>query len=106
MPILYYRANPAGKRHDPSDFGSPRELNIYNYLDNDPLVFLGLPTNQSFEHYLYQDPGGGSPGQRFYEMTLNTEIDTMERPYNPDSYILISAGHDGIYGSEDDITNF
>ena len=27
-------------------------------------------------------------------------------PYRPDSYILISAGADGLYGTGDDITNF
>jgi len=27
-------------------------------------------------------------------------------PYRPDSYILISAGADGYYGTADDITNF
>jgi len=27
-------------------------------------------------------------------------------PYRPDSYVLISSGKDGIYGSEDDIRNF
>jgi hypothetical protein len=28
------------------------------------------------------------------------------QPYNPDTYILISAGRDGLYGTEDDIKNF
>jgi prepilin-type N-terminal cleavage/methylation domain-containing protein len=28
------------------------------------------------------------------------------RPYKPDSFVLISAGNDGIYGTGDDITNF
>ena len=107
MPILYYRANPSGIRHDPNDFAPPDPLkpNIYNYLDNDYLVMLGIPTNQALVHPLHQASVGGE-GQRFYEVTLNEEIDTMERPYNPESYILISAGYDGLYGTEDDIYNF
>jgi type II secretory pathway pseudopilin PulG len=32
--------------------------------------------------------------------------DTPLRPVNPDSYLLISAGVDGRYGTNDDITNF
>ena len=31
---------------------------------------------------------------------------TLLRPVNPDSYLLISAGVDGRYGTNDDITNF
>ena len=30
----------------------------------------------------------------------------MDMPYNRDSYILISAGMDGEYGTADDMTNF
>jgi hypothetical protein len=29
-----------------------------------------------------------------------------EWPVNADSYVLISAGADGLYGTADDITNF
>jgi prepilin-type N-terminal cleavage/methylation domain-containing protein len=105
MPILYYKPNPSGIRHDPNDYTAQPELNIYNYLDNDPLVDLGIPTNQALVHPLHQGPVGGQ-GQKFYEMTHNKEIDTMDRPYNPESYILISAGYDGLYGTEDDIFNF
>ena len=28
------------------------------------------------------------------------------KPVNPDTYLLISAGPDGIYGTNDDINNF
>jgi type II secretory pathway pseudopilin PulG len=106
MPILYYKANTSGFRHDPNDFGGTDiQLDIYNYLDNDELVKLGLPTNSNFVHPLHQATGG-QVGEKFYEMTLNKQIDTMKRPYNPESYILISAGYDGTYGTEDDICNF
>ncbi len=27
-------------------------------------------------------------------------------PYRPDSYLLVSAGPDGLYGNEDDVRNF
>ena len=28
------------------------------------------------------------------------------KPVNPDKFILISAGNDGLFGTEDDVTNF
>jgi len=34
------------------------------------------------------------------------DIATPLRPVNPDSYLLISAGADGIWGTRDDVTNF
>lgn len=109
MPILYYKANPSGTLHDPNltDFTSNGSLYIYDYRENDELVQLGIPTNQNADfHPLHKDPAGGADGTRFYEMTLNKQVDSMERPYNPESYLLISAGYDGTYGTEDDICNF
>jgi hypothetical protein len=37
---------------------------------------------------------------------VDISISGISRPYNPKSFILISAGFDGIYGTKDDITNF
>jgi len=31
---------------------------------------------------------------------------TVVRPFRADTYILISAGKDGLYGTKDDICNF
>jgi hypothetical protein len=31
---------------------------------------------------------------------------SLPRPYRRDSYILISAGYDGLYGTADDVLNF
>ncbi len=49
------------------------------------------------------------PGFRFYRNTENFEITGatgMARPFRADSYILMSAGYDGDYGTADDIYNF
>jgi hypothetical protein len=104
MPILYYKANPSNTIHDPcSGVSIPSVWNndngyIYNYLDNQELVGLGVP-------------GGGthplSVGNKFYEITKDKRVTiSVGRPFKPDSYILISAGFDGIYGTDDDIFNF
>ncbi|MHC4570422.1 MAG: hypothetical protein ACYTE3_32315, partial [Planctomycetota bacterium] len=48
----------------------------------------------------------GSAGKRFYMNTRNEKVLTAFRPYRADSYILISAGWDGEYGTPDDVCNY
>ncbi len=105
MPILYYKANTANTIHDPNTSALPTVGNdqgqIYNYLDNDELVALGLPWNTADTH-----PLNGTT-TNFYTITKDKRINIVTgRPYRPDSYILISAGFDGIYGTDDDVFNF
>ncbi|MCG3138081.1 MAG: hypothetical protein HJJLKODD_01939 [Phycisphaerae bacterium] len=60
-----------------------------------PDDLTGLPsgTFYPFAKYIHDhrihEAGGGQP-----------------KPYNPDTFLLISAGEDGIFGNEDDINNF
>lgn len=116
MPILYYRAHESRTIHDPNDAGGDVNRCIYNYEDNDDLVSLGMPWASTYEHPI--NGGGGNTSadgtasyNEFYRIILNKNIskssDSMsKRPYKSDSYILISAGFDGEYGTEDDIFNF
>jgi len=106
MPILYYKANTANTNHNvanPND-----EQNIYNYRDNQALLMLGKPWDQggtaSTPHRLAVE--NGKQGVRFYMNTKNEKVTTASRPYRADTYILISAGWDGEYGTPDDICNF
>jgi len=101
MPVLYYKADISGTKHDPNVPDDPD--NIYNYKDNDKLVELGMPWEPpaSNDHELYASP------EKFYEKTKNDKIDIPAgRPYRSDSYILLSAGFDGEYGTPDDVFNF
>jgi len=103
MPILYYKADSSKLAHDVNnpDYSG----NIYNYLDNHAFLGLGLPWDTSTMPPLYQvapDP----EGQVFYKKTLDKSALPIQRPHNKDSYILISAGWDGIYGTRDDVFNF
>jgi len=106
MPILYYLANTSKNSHDVTDPLNPD--NIYDYRDNHNLVGMGMPWDKTGTavHPLYKvnnDPDG----QRFYELTKNDKISLATgRPYRSDSYILISAGYDGEYGTADDVFNF
>jgi type II secretory pathway pseudopilin PulG len=103
MPILYYKANTASTEHDLTDPDNPN--NIYNYLDNYELVALGLPGQKPPPTGPTHDLIDPSP-KRFYLNTINDQITLISRPYRADSYILISAGYDGEYGTADDICNF
>ena len=105
MPILYYRANTSKVLHRLDTPDEPD--NIYNYKDNHKLVGLGLPWEdpKTTDHPLYQG-STGPEGQVFYENTQDKSVFPIERPCRKDSYILISAGWDGIYGTRDDVYNF
>ncbi len=109
MPVLYFRANTRGRFHDPSMIGggpgSPTE-NIYNYWDNRLLIRLGKPgVAPPADIHKFED----EYPDRFYKNTENPEITAatgIGRPFRADSYILMSAGYDGDYGTADDIYNF
>jgi competence protein ComGC len=111
MPILFYKASTADTRHDLSNPSNPQ--NIYDYRDNHSLVMLGKPWDPPSDggspHRLAIEPGQPQ-GYRFYMNTTNDKVlattTAAVRPYRADTYILISAGNDGEYGTPDDISNF
>jgi hypothetical protein len=94
MPILYYRANRLGTAHR---LGDPN--NVYDSTDNLAVLALGVPGRPRESHPLI-DPN------RFYLNMQDPQFAEPPRPYRADSYILISAGWDGLYGTADDILNF
>jgi type II secretory pathway pseudopilin PulG len=96
MPILYYKADTSKLVHDVDTPDNPD--NIYNYKDNHELTKLGVLWDPTVIHPLYQS-GSDPPGKVFYKKTLDESILPIQRPYNKNSYILISAGGDGIYGT-------
>jgi len=98
MPILYYKADTSKKAHDVNDPNNPE--NIYNYKDNHDLLALGVPGKPGQKHPLYEDP------KIFYEIAINDRVAEPNAPFRAETYILLSAGHDGLYGTKDDITNF
>jgi hypothetical protein len=103
MPILYYRANTTKVKHDPADYNDPPSDNIYNSLDSFNCIVSNLPPFDSpLPHRLsvYADHN------IFYERTWNKNFTAPKRPYNFDSFILHSAGLDGLYGTADDVFNF
>jgi type II secretory pathway pseudopilin PulG len=108
MPVLYYRADLSGMKHDPNAPNAtplPTSISnngyIYNNWDNQELLDLGMPGGG-----IHQLAGPNGSGLNFYSYITNPQITMANRPYKPDSYILISAGWDGEYGTKDDIADF
>lgn len=91
-PILYYRARTSAVTID----------GIYDVRDNDALVVAKQQVDGR-EHPLARP---ANQFQFFYDYIRDPRIDARPWPYRPDSYILISAGADGLYGTSDDIRNF
>lgn len=90
LPVLYYRANTSGKARG----------DVYKYADNSAVVEAA-----------YDVTPQGSPlvgNVEYYEFITDWRASTVDLkvPQKPDSYLLITAGWDGRYGTEDDICNF
>jgi type II secretory pathway pseudopilin PulG len=106
-PILYYKANPASKTLTALEYID----RIYNSRDNVPLISLrkladwAKPLDARRPHPIGATTSGGQP--YFYEYIRDPKMaQNLPWPYRPDSYLLISAGADGLYGTNDDIRNF
>jgi len=104
-PILYYRANTAGMNIE----------QIYNFDDNNFMIQVKAVDDGNPEsHPLYAGPGGQGRDFFYYGTPPITNIGYIQDPritakpwpYRPDSYLLITAGPDGLYGTADDIRNF
>lgn len=111
MPVLYYRADTTKLVHDPnfdptSGVYSSMTTNpsIYNFDDNYALTGLGCPWEgtQTTAQPMY----GPANVKIFYKAITNANITSTPRPHNEDTYILLSAGWDGLYGTADDVYNF
>jgi len=96
-PILYFRANTSSKY-----LGDPEVGSIYRVGDNRELMGLGSVEEK------FQDVRQHPLFSNFLQDIMDPRVSTANRmwPYRPDSYILISAGADGLYGTPDDIRNF
>jgi hypothetical protein len=117
MPILYYRADPAKfafpiNTETPTNMQTKAFMYTYNYKDNQDLIDMGMPWFVGPAHPLAS--GGATDDgvtivdcpKRFYDIVRDKKVVTDDKPYKADSYILMSAGFDGQYGTKDDVYNF
>ncbi|MCE5184725.1 MAG: type II secretion system GspH family protein [Planctomycetaceae bacterium] len=109
MPILYYRADKTKIWHDVSTH-TPDQCtynvleSIYTQSGGSPaargIVALPVPFSKGESHPLLDNY------KAFYDATANPNFTANPRPYRAESFILHSAGHDGLYGTMDDVFNF
>lgn len=109
MPILYYRArtNYTEQDYENAPTGTlPGGLldDIYYYGDNYNLLELGSPEDPAVLHPIAD--GIGVDEEDFEQLIINKKVRGIQRPYRAGSYILMSAGKDGLYGNGDDVFNF
>ena len=99
QPILYYRAN----RGQTTMVSMGAGVGIYAQTDNAMITGLGGQAGI--------DLGAGNVHplrdiSTFAYVLRDPDVTTVERPHRKDSYILLSAGADALYGTADDIANF
>lgn len=126
-PVLYYAANPYGRvlASETTDTDAEDRSGIYVHEDNEG--FTGRGNNHGWrfrgrerfgwlDHNIQQfgdiDPSDidDQPNtfaryvadHRFHERSGESVV----RPFRPDSFLLITAGEDGLYGTTDDVNNF
>lgn len=78
-----------GQRHQIAPYSADEANPTTSNIGNNPADYVN-----TFCRYLFNDNAFESSGR------------TVIRPVNPDRFILISAGKDGLYGTDDDINNF
>ncbi len=111
-PVLYFKADTTT-----SNFKGTRPLgayrrSIYNYEDNRAVIELGTVLDQAVKHRYDQNESEMVNGQPrnglefFYHKIMDPGVDAYEKPYNAKTFILMSAGWDGVFGTKDDVTNF
>jgi prepilin-type N-terminal cleavage/methylation domain-containing protein len=118
QPILYYRANPGQSE---MAGGHPRlSPGIYNWYDNGFITGMdtstpGIDLGAGLNHPMRTrgaPPSGAvvgsapTPKGSFAYQVWDPSVTAAWRPHRADSYILLSAGPDGLYGTADDVANF
>jgi prepilin-type N-terminal cleavage/methylation domain-containing protein len=102
MPILYFRANTSNTLFKPSNltlipFDTSQDA-VYNINENYPFLSYWAPWGSGVSHLM-------TDRNIFYQRIANPNFTSPQRPYRNDSFILLSAGPDGLYGTSDDVYN-
>lgn len=128
-PILYYRSNPNASLQNPirqsTNVNAQWTLRTDGFYDGrDNRIFTdgtqGTSTANT-RHFIYEaatgvaaaEPVGGYTDgfSEYIRSTRSSSFNsggqiTKSRPVNADSFILTTPGLDGIWGNQDDVTNF
>jgi prepilin-type N-terminal cleavage/methylation domain-containing protein len=113
-PILYYRAN-AGKAFNVDENDLFNNQGTFNRRENanitGPMRFnKNLPHFQprvSTPNLIGKVSGNAVPEKGTFGYTLwNQNVTAKTTSYNAETYVLLSAGPDGAFGTGDDVANF
>ena len=99
MPILYYKANKLKIGNNPNDW-----LNSTYNFDDSFCGLMGIVATGAHYGGDWSDPFTTSA--IFYNAIQNPNFTSPARPYRAESFLLQSAGPDGLYGTTDDMFNF
>jgi type II secretory pathway pseudopilin PulG len=106
MPILYFKADVRGTAHESPYTGGPALRYVYDIQHNDQIYRAPPAFGGNKPHELADRLNE----QIFYDRTTNPNYPGTAgdppRPYRSESFILLSAGPDGLYGTADDVYNF
>jgi type II secretory pathway pseudopilin PulG len=104
-PVLYYRANTNYKVLTCIPKDAPESM--YNFNDNIDLLNLGILPNATSSHKLATDTMWFcDPKYKISDTKVPAISNIKSWPNRPDTYILLSAGADHEFGTNDDILNF
>ena len=104
LPVLYYKADTTQLGNDSNALAVG---NVYDPRDNRDID--GLPADGVTGSNPLHDGITASTttaAQIFYRAIRDKKFTSVEKPYNDNTYILLSAGWDGLFGTKDDIYNF
>jgi prepilin-type N-terminal cleavage/methylation domain-containing protein len=102
--ILYYAANERGKRlYANAAYTTINGESIYYPQDNARIAIADAGSAAKSVHFK-----NGYTEENFFKFVEDEKavIGTTHRPYNSESFLLISRGYDGIYGTADDVMNW
>jgi prepilin-type N-terminal cleavage/methylation domain-containing protein len=114
MPILYYKANTDKKMQTHPLFVTGLDDKVYDFRDSN-LPYIANASNEVESKYIQgrdnvwdSTDSGVTAEENFDQFIINENISTstVSIPYRAQTYLLISAGNDGIYGTADDVCNF
>jgi len=97
MPVLYYK--PDSSQTDARNMFNQRDNEAFTQTLNGRGTLLHPIGNLTTDTSAYRL-------NAFQRYIRNTQITNTYRPHNPDTFILISAGADELYGTSDDVANF
>jgi prepilin-type N-terminal cleavage/methylation domain-containing protein len=128
QPILYYRANAGRTCMARGNAIGNNNLGVYNAFDNADIAGVlsdngittrGIDLGAGKDHFVnglwgdtslvdkLPDPSVNNKSTNTFAHTIwNPAVTTTPTSHNPETYILLSAGPDGLFGTEDDIGNF